>query len=135
MGPRLSRRFGPGMGLRDLGGVAIDRMLLPLAGTANDLIRCGAGDTRAVALSFDDGPSTHNTPVLLDLLEEHHARATFFVVGEMIPGCERLLRRTAASGHEIGNHTFSHPYTVRLRRREIRDEITRTNAAIRLEGA
>ena len=121
--------------MRDIGGAAVDRLLLPLAGTGKELIRSGPSSRRAVALSFDDGPSRHNTPILLDLLEQHDARCTFFVVGELIAGSEGLLRRVVDMGHEVGNHTFSHPYTVRLRRGELLDEIERTNVAIEAAGA
>jgi peptidoglycan/xylan/chitin deacetylase (PgdA/CDA1 family) len=63
--------------------------------------------SRVVALTFDDGPSIW-TPPILDLLQEHDARATFFVLGSSVPGKEDVLRRTLAEGHEIGNHTANH---------------------------
>lgn len=59
-------------------------------------------------LSFDDGPSKW-TPAILDLLAEHEARATFFVVGAHIEGREETLERMVSDGHTIGNHTWSHP--------------------------
>jgi peptidoglycan/xylan/chitin deacetylase (PgdA/CDA1 family) len=135
MPPNPWRASGPGRGLRDLGAAALDRVLLQLTGTGNELIRSGPAGTRAVALSFDDGPSPDNTPFLLDLLAEHGAHATFFVVGEMIDGSEELLRRTAGLGHEIGNHTFTHPFTIRIDRGRLLDEVAGTNAAIEQQGA
>jgi len=60
-----------------------------------------------VALTFDDGPSGWTEP-LLDLLGEADARATFFVLGVSIAGNETVLRRVAAEGHEVGNHTHHH---------------------------
>ena len=62
-----------------------------------------------VALTFDDGPSTEWTPKILDILKQKGVKATFFIIGangETNPG---LVQRTLAEGHEIGNHTFTHP--------------------------
>ncbi len=63
----------------------------------------------AVALTFDDGPHPQWTPRLLDLLARHHAKATFFMVGEMAARYPDLVSRVAAAGHAIGNHSWSHP--------------------------
>jgi peptidoglycan-N-acetylglucosamine deacetylase len=70
------------------------------------------------------------TPALLDLLAEHGARATFFVLGHRIAGREEVLRRTAAEGHEIGNHLFSHRRPSQLSGDELGDELTRTSDRI-----
>ncbi len=63
---------------------------------------------RAIALTFDDGPSPEYTPRVLDILKAQQAPATFFCIGKNIAGNEALLRRIAAEGHLIGNHSFSH---------------------------
>ena len=62
-----------------------------------------------IALTFDDGPDGENTALLLDLLAETEVKATFFVVGEKIQEYPELLKRIASEGHELGNHSFSHP--------------------------
>ncbi len=59
-----------------------------------------------VGLSFDDGPDPTYTPQVLDILERHDARATFFVIGERAQRHPTLIRRIRAAGHEIGNHYF-----------------------------
>ncbi len=59
-------------------------------------------------LTFDDGPSEW-TPAILDLLAEYETKATFFVVGRNALENPHHLRRAAAEGHTIGNHTWSHP--------------------------
>lgn len=72
-----------------------------------------------VALTFDDGPHPVYTPQLLDLLAQHQARATFFLLGRHAAGQRDLVARMAAAGHAIGNHTFSHirmPQTPRWQR-------------------
>jgi peptidoglycan/xylan/chitin deacetylase (PgdA/CDA1 family) len=83
-----------------------------------------------LALSFDDGPSLANTPRILDVLRDRGAHATFFVVGNQIMGREALLERMVAEGHEIGNHTYTHPHTIHLPRTDLRSEIERTNSLI-----
>jgi peptidoglycan-N-acetylglucosamine deacetylase len=85
---------------------------------------------QACALTFDDGPSPHNTPEILDLLEEYGAKATFFVVGERISRCEPIVERIVNLGHEVGNHTNTHPHTVYLTRDQLRSEIVQANEAI-----
>jgi len=77
---------------------------------------------RLVALTFDDGPSEWTAPIL-DVMKEHGARATFFVIGEAIEGRESVLRRTAAEGHEIGNHTWSHPALTTIPLDRVREEL------------
>jgi peptidoglycan/xylan/chitin deacetylase (PgdA/CDA1 family) len=62
----------------------------------------------SIALTFDDGPS-ESTPALLELLAEHNVRATFFMCGKNARRCAPIARAVAAAGHEIGNHTDSHP--------------------------
>lgn len=86
----------------------------------------------ALALTFDDGPSEWTAPIL-DVLRAAGARATFFVVGESIAGREGILRRISAEGHEVGNHSFSHPRLDDLEPDEVRSELRRTNDAIAQE--
>ncbi len=82
-----------------------------------------------LALTFDDGPSQWTEPVL-DALREAECRATFFVLGEAISGREGTLIRTRDEGHEIGNHSRTHPRLDELTPREIRAELASTNAMI-----
>jgi cellulose synthase/poly-beta-1,6-N-acetylglucosamine synthase-like glycosyltransferase/peptidoglycan/xylan/chitin deacetylase (PgdA/CDA1 family)/spore germination protein YaaH len=62
-----------------------------------------------VALTFDDGPDPAWTPQILDVLKAKHAPATFFVVGENALGQRALLAREIGEGHEVGNHSYTHP--------------------------
>jgi peptidoglycan-N-acetylglucosamine deacetylase len=62
----------------------------------------------ALALTFDDGPS-ESTPALLELLDRHNAKATFFMCGQNVRRLKDVAREVAAAGHEIGNHTDTHP--------------------------
>jgi peptidoglycan/xylan/chitin deacetylase (PgdA/CDA1 family) len=89
---------------------------------------------RLLALSFDDGPS-EATPRVLDLLRDHGARATFFVVGRYVEERPEVVRRTLAEGHELGNHTFDHVDAAYEQDDDVlRDQIARTSAAIEVVG-
>ncbi|MFC4060688.1 polysaccharide deacetylase family protein [Planomonospora corallina] len=86
---------------------------------------------RCVALTFDDGPGEH-TASLLDALAEHRARATFFVVGQVVDGGDgRDLRRMVAEGHELGNHSWSHSDLAGLPEGGIEQELRRTQEVVR----
>jgi peptidoglycan/xylan/chitin deacetylase (PgdA/CDA1 family) len=63
---------------------------------------------RGIALTFDDGPDPHSTPLLLDLLKERGARATFFMIGEKVLRHPDVVRRCHAEGHTIANHSHHH---------------------------
>ena len=67
----------------------------------------GSPSRRAIALTFDDGPS-ESTPVVLDLLDRHHVRATFFQIGANARRLPSIAQQVVAAGHEIGNHTENH---------------------------
>jgi cellulose synthase/poly-beta-1,6-N-acetylglucosamine synthase-like glycosyltransferase/peptidoglycan/xylan/chitin deacetylase (PgdA/CDA1 family)/spore germination protein YaaH len=64
---------------------------------------------KQVALSFDDGPDPEWTPKILDILKQYGVRGTFFMIGEQAQANVSVMRRVYAEGHEIGNHTFTHP--------------------------
>jgi peptidoglycan/xylan/chitin deacetylase (PgdA/CDA1 family) len=85
----------------------------------------GCADARHVHLTFDDGPDLEWTPRILDILASAGVGATFFVIGHLARQHAQLVRRLAAAGHEVGNHTWSHrhPWTVpaSVGRREVRD--------------
>ena len=87
------------------------------------------GAAPLVALSFDDGPSSW-TEQILDLLAERGARATFFVCGVAIAGREDTLRRCIAEGHEVANHTHTHPELRELDRAAIAAELDAASSAI-----
>jgi peptidoglycan-N-acetylglucosamine deacetylase len=83
-----------------------------------------------VALTFDDGPHPDWTPRVLELLAQHRARATFFVVGEMAARHPELLDRMTADGHAIGNHSWNHPSFPMLTSKERASQIARCEAVI-----
>jgi peptidoglycan/xylan/chitin deacetylase (PgdA/CDA1 family) len=65
--------------------------------------------SKKALITLDDGPDPHDTPVLLDLLDVHQTKAIFFMIGEKVRAHPELAREVARRGHEIGNHTLTHP--------------------------
>ncbi|MEU6417375.1 polysaccharide deacetylase family protein [Streptomyces spiralis] len=85
---------------------------------------------KCVALTFDGGPSL-TTPRLLDILKQQHLHATFFVQGRgHIAEYPEILRRIADEGHEVGNHTWTHPVLTQIDADDARAELTHTQDAI-----
>lgn len=80
------------------------------------------GDPSVMALTFDDGPNPAITPKLLDLLDRHNIRATFFLIGRYVRAFPSLAKEIAERGHAIGNHTDSHPALTFLSPRRIAEE-------------
>ncbi|NMM63188.1 polysaccharide deacetylase [Clostridium sp. P21] len=63
---------------------------------------------KVVYLTFDDGPSTNNTPKILNILKKYNIKATFFVIGQSAEQNKQLVKRELSEGHVIGNHTYTH---------------------------
>jgi len=72
------------------------------------LLRHKAEKAKGLALTFDDGPGTVLTTCILEILEEHHAKATFFLLGRNISGREQIVREIAKQGHEVCSHGYDH---------------------------
>ena len=62
-----------------------------------------------LALTFDDGPDPEWTPAILDILKDKHVPAAFFMIGSNMEAHPGLVQRVLADGHEVGNHTYTHP--------------------------
>ena len=82
---------------------------------------------KALALTYDDGPSAPHTEELLDVLHEFDAKATFFTIGEQVKDNMETTRRMIAEGHELGNHSYSHKKLVDVSLKTIRSEIQKTD--------
>ncbi|NCN03453.1 MAG: polysaccharide deacetylase family protein [Candidatus Pacebacteria bacterium] len=79
-------------------------------------------NAKVVALTFDDGPAPI-TRDILDILEQEDVKVTFFVVGKNIDLYPDILQEIAQSGHEIGNHSNTHPFTFLLDKQELAKDI------------
>ena len=87
-------------------------------------------DPGQMALSYDDGPNDPHTQNLLDLLAEHQAKATFFLIGKYIRHRPDLVRAIRSAGHAIGNHTESHPNLIFTSARQVNEELESCSKAL-----
>ena len=122
------------MGLkRILSGLLLCAMTVGTVAQGGTVLASAAkenGGAKKIALTFDDGPSREYTAEILDILKEYGVKATFFVVGVNIEKSPDLLRRIVAEGHEIGNHTYSHPHLQKMDTATLAKELTRTDGLI-----
>jgi peptidoglycan-N-acetylglucosamine deacetylase len=84
-----------------------------------------------IAMTFDDGPSPGNTTRLLDILKQRNIKVTFFMIGPNVVAHPEIARRALAEGHEIGNHSWTHPQLSKLSDQRVTEEITKTQEAIK----
>lgn len=89
------------------------------------------GSPPRIALTFDDGPSEQYTAEILDILQANRVKATFFVLGTNAERHPDLLLRTIAEGHEVGNHTYTHPHLQKIDEESLADEVLRTDTLLR----
>ena len=87
-------------------------------------------EQRVVALTYDDGPNPPYTDRLLDVLAKHDVKATFFLIGNRIEQHPETVNRVIAEGHQIGNHTYSHPLLGFLPPFYVRRQIERTDTLL-----
>lgn len=106
----LFARFGlPGLiaGLVPIGVMVCCGTLFPRARIFGPMVTRVEG--KGALITIDDGPDPEDTPAILDLLDEHGVKAVFFVIGEHVQAHPELAREIVRRGHELGNHTMTHP--------------------------
>lgn len=86
---------------------------------------------KAVAFTFDDGPNPVYTPELLEIFAEAGGKATFYMIGEQIAAHPEVARLVHEQGHEIGNHSYTHPNMTELSDQEFESELSRTEELIK----
>lgn len=86
---------------------------------------------KAVAFTFDDGPNPLYTPQVLEIFREVQGKATFFMIGTQIEKSLETAKAVHEQGHEIGNHTYTHPHLPELSSEEVRRELQLTEELIR----
>lgn len=116
-------------------------LILPWAGAGLEKARseaCPADavltqecEPKLIALTFDDGPRRSTTTELLDGLAQRGVRATFFLIGEQVPGNEDLLRRMDEEGHQIGIHTYDHVMLTGLNAADFSAQVDRTRTVLK----
>ena len=85
---------------------------------------------KRVAISFDDGPSSELTPKVLDILKNYGVHATFYIMGKHVPGNENIIKQIVEQGHQVGNHSYSHPLLTKLTPEGVRQQISDTQKLI-----
>lgn len=110
-------------------GVAAWASTVPFSEIYGPTVR-RTGDAGTLALTFDDGPNPAVTPALLDLLDAHQAKGTFFVVGKHVRAFPGLAAEIVKRGHTIGNHTDTHPALTLCSPERTREELARCAASI-----
>jgi len=85
---------------------------------------------KVIAITFDDGPHPQFTPRLLDMLKERHIKATFFLIGKSAATWPDVVKRIVAEGHEVANHTWTHPQLNHMSEARVMDELQTTHDAI-----
>ncbi|WP_254639561.1 polysaccharide deacetylase family protein [Cohnella sp. GbtcB17] len=98
---------------------------------SSDMISIHDTAVKAVAITFDDGPNPEFTPQILDIFREEGGRATFYMTGDQIERYPDTARLVQNEGHEIGNHTYTHPNLTELDEGAVRAEMVRTGDLIR----
>lgn len=86
--------------------------------------------SKVIALTFDDGPDNQSTMKILDLLKQYEAKATFFVVGSRVEQHPDIVSRERQEGHEIGNHSYTHPPFHNINGNKLSSELNQTQKAI-----
>lgn len=130
-GPFLALALAPTAGERALtveSGRVVDERWT--ASPSPYLVRRAGIVPGKVALTFDDGPDPTFTPQILDVLAREHVPATFFVIGNRAAAEPSLIARIAAAGHEIGNHSFSHPNVDGIGLMRLRTELESTTQIV-----
>lgn len=132
-------RLGLPRGVRSLPAAVLALLFLAYAGMDTDAGVMAAAATRelpvynvnteekVVAISFDAAWGRANTEGILDILDRYGVKTTFFLVGFWAEEHPDLVRELAARGHEIGNHSATHPHMAQLNAAQIRDELKKTS--------
>lgn len=93
-------------------------------------VYCVDRDDGAISISFDASWGSQHTLKLLDILDEYDVKATFFLVGLWVDKYPDLVKEIAARGHEIGNHSSTHPHMPKLSEAQMRQELDVTSSKI-----
>ena len=95
---------------------------------AHRAISHGNRQEKRIALTFDDGPHPRYTEKILGILEKYDVKATFFMIGSNARLYPDVARKVSAAGHEIGNHTYTHPHMLKLSEEGLLEEIKKTES-------
>lgn len=125
--------FGCGFGLLILLMLGTG-LICPAQGAQPVTVWAGNPSSHMVALTFDDGPSPRYTPEILALLKHYQAHATFFVLGRKVERFPWVINAMLKGGHEVGNHSFTHPRLTKSDQVVRERELERTGLDLDLLG-
>lgn len=91
----------------------------------------GDAGSKIVALTFDAGAASDSTPQILDVLRKRNVKVTFFLTGKWVEQNPKLAKRIAEEGHELGNHTYSHPKLTSMSEAEVLEELLKAEKIIK----
>ena len=120
--------------------VLVNCLSLPLCAAGSgefdhsDVYRKHENQYKKIALTFDDGPHPRLTPKILEILDRYNVKATFFTVGINVHYYPETFEEIVARGHEIGNHTYTHPHVSRIDIGSLKGEIVRCEEEIYEHG-
>jgi peptidoglycan-N-acetylglucosamine deacetylase len=117
-----------------LGVVLGSRLPGPASAAEPVAVWAGPTDAKAVALTFDDGPSPVYTPQIMALFKLYQAHGTFFVTGHRVEQYPGLVQDLIKGGHEVGNHSFSHPRLTKIAQVSRAQELEHTAVDLDLLG-
>ena len=109
-------------------------LIRALPGSYPEIVYFVPTDEQSIAMTIDDGVDPQTTPKILEVLREHEAKATFFLVSDTIPGNELLVQRLLEEGHEIGHHMTTDEVTVKLPAHELADKFHRASSVLEAFG-
>lgn len=115
-------------------GAGIYHSLAPRSQLYGETFIGKPGSGKQLALTYDDGPNDPHTLRLLDVLAKHGLKATFFVIGNYVRQRPDIVRRIVAEGHEVGNHTYTHPLLSLCDSGNARGELEQCAAALKETG-
>lgn len=102
----------------------------PKATTTPKPVPVDCAKVKCIALTFDDGPGKY-ADKLLDTFKKYKSKATFFLEGQYVKSRPAFAKRMVAEGHDIGNHSYSHPHLRELSEDKIREELTKTQDIVK----
>lgn len=88
-------------------------------------------EAKVISFTFDGGGNADGAEKILETLEENNIKATFFLTGKFIEKYPEVAKKISSGGHEVGNHSYSHPYFTKLSEEEMEKEISRNQELLR----
>ncbi|MGO0059123.1 polysaccharide deacetylase family protein [Brevibacillus fluminis] len=126
----LIEKGGERKPLEEIPGYDAAKINLNQSGAQYRLVSSLASDKKVVALSFDDWGTDDTVTKILDLLDQYHVKASFFLRADGVEKNPNLARAIYEKGHDVGNHTYSHPVVTTITQAQLQDEIVKAHRII-----